>query len=313
MKKKWTAVLVMGTMMLGLAACSGKTAATPSAEETGETSAAEEKTAAAEGETDVTESAAEEETAASGDKFTGRMAEIMEEGVLTVVTSPDYPPYEFIDLTKSGQEQYVGADMELAKYIADAMGVKLEINAMNFDSCMAAIGEGRADLAICGMVPKEERKTSMDFSDIYYNDGDQVIVILAENADQYQTLADFQGQKVAAQNATLQSELVTEQIGTDSLESITTIQDGIMMLRSGRVAGLALASVAADNYLDNYDDLTSCAEQFEYTSLGVVAGVVKDEPDLLNEVNAIIGEVVESGIYFQWIDEANQLSSELQG
>ena len=86
-----------------------------------------------------------------------------------------------------------------------------------------------------------------------------------------------------------------------------------MMLRSGKVAGLALASVAADNYLANYDDLTTCAEQFEYTSLGVVAGVVKDEPDLLRVVNSIIDEVVESGIYFQWIDEANQLSSELQG
>ena len=71
--------------------------------------------------------------------------------------------------------------------------------------------------------------------------------------------------------------------------------------------------MAADNYLANYDDLTTCAEKFEYTSLGVVAGVVKDEPDLLRVVNSIIDEVVESGIYFQWIDEANQLSSELQG
>ena len=41
--------------------------------------------------------------------------------------------------------------------------------------------------------------------------------------------------------------------------------------------------------------------------------MVKDEPDLLRVVNSIIDEVVESGIYFQWIDEANQLSSELQG
>lgn len=311
MKKKWLAVIMAGTMALSLTACSGGSTETTADAET--TTAAETAGEETSGEEETDSSASEEENgSAEGQEFTGRMAEIMESGVLTVVTSPDYPPYEFVDLTKSGQDQYVGADMELAKYIADVMGVDLVINAMNFDSCMACIGEGRADLAICGMVPKEERMTSMDFSDVYYNDGEQVIVILEENADQYQTLADFQGQKVAAQNATLQSELVTEQIGADALESITSIQDGIMMLRSGRVAGLALASVAADNYLSNYDDLTTCAEKFEYTSLGVVAGVVKNEPDLLNEVNAIIEEVVESGIYFQWIDEANQLSNELQ-
>lgn len=309
MKKKWMALIFSGMMALSMAACSGGSS-------TKETSAGTQTSAetAAVG-TEAVESSSEEtgESGSGSQEYTGRMAEIMEKGVLTVVTSPDYPPYEFVDLTKSGQDQYVGADMKLAQYIADAMGVDLKIDAMNFDSCMACIGEGRADLAICGMVPKEERKTSMDFSDVYYNDGDQVVVILAENADKYQTLADFQGQKVAAQNATLQSELVTDQIGADSLESITSIQDGIMMLRSGKVAGLALASVAADNYLANYDDLTTCAEQFEYTSLGVVAGVVKDEPDLLRVVNSIIDEVVESGIYFQWIDEANQLSSELQG
>ena len=70
--------------------------------------------------------------------------------------------------------------MELAKYIADKLGVKLQIEAMAFDACMAAIGQGRVDLTICGMVPKEERKTTMDFSDVYYNDGDQVIVIMKD-------------------------------------------------------------------------------------------------------------------------------------
>lgn len=59
-----------------------------------------------------------------------RLEKIKSSGKLVFVTSPDYAPYEFIDLEKMGQgdEQYVGSDIELAKYIADSLGVELVIN-----------------------------------------------------------------------------------------------------------------------------------------------------------------------------------------
>lgn len=297
--KKLVAVLLAGTMAMGLVACSGKTTAEPTAVET-----QAEKTAP-----DDTKAAEEKE----GAEAAGRLKAIKEAGVLKVATSPDYPPYEFEDITKDGQDKYVGADMELAKYIADKMGVKLQIEAMAFDACMAAVAQGRVDMTICGMVPKEERKATMDFTDVYYNDGDQVIVILADTASQYKTLADFAGQSVAAQNGSLQYDLVTSQIADAKCEQISAVTDGIMMLKTGKVAGIALASVAAGNYIKNYPDLVVCDEKFEYDSLGVVAGVVKDEPELLAELNSIIKEVEDSKIYYQWIEEASELSNQIQG
>ena len=304
--KKLTAIALAGVMAFSLAACGSKPAeTTPAAESAAETTAAEESA----GEKAEEPGAAEE----GAKEATGRLKAIQDAGVLKVATSPDYPPYEFEDITKDGQEKYVGADMELAKYIADKLGVKLEIEAMAFDACMAAVGEGRVDLTLCGMVPKEERKSTMDFSDIYYNDGDQLIVILKENAAQYKTLADFAGQSVAAQNGTLQYTLVTEQIPDAKCEIVSAITDGIMMLKTGKAAGIALASVAADNYLANYPDLVACEEKFEYTSLGVVAGVVKNEPEFLAELNSIIKEVEDNGLYNQWIEEASELSNQIQG
>lgn len=299
--KKLLSILLAGTMALSLTACGGGTAATQAP--VTEAAAAADTTAAAQ------EAAGEEEAA----ELTGRLKAIKEAGVLKVATSPDYPPYEFEDITKDGQDKYVGADMELAKYIADKLGVELQIEAMMFDACMAAIGQGRVDITICGMVPKEERMATMDFTDVYYNDGDQVIVILKEDADKYKTLADFAGQSIAAQNGTLQYDLVSSQIPDAKCEVVSAVTDGIMMLKTGKVAGIALASVAADNYLANYPDLVECDEKFEYTSLGVVAGVVKNEPEYLAELNKIVKEVVDSGIYYQWIEEASQLSNEIQG
>ena len=52
-----------------------------------------------------------------------KLEEIQQKGKLVMAVSPDFPPFEFIDNTKSGIDQYVGADIELGKYIAEQLGV----------------------------------------------------------------------------------------------------------------------------------------------------------------------------------------------
>lgn len=300
--KKVIALLVSSAMVLSLSACGG--------------SAAKETTTAAPAvnESAATETAAGDTTAAgeSTTELTGRLATIKAAGVLKVATCPDYPPYEFEDLSKSGQDKYVGADMELAKYIADKLGVELQIDAMAFDACMAAVSEGRVDITLCGMVPKEERRTAMDFTDVYYNDGNQVLVTLKENNDNYKTLADFAGKRVAAQNGSLQYDLTVSQLPDSKCEIITSIPDAVMMLKTGKVDVIALASVAADNYTANYPELVICEPKFEYDSMGVVAGVVKNEPELVAALNVIVKDVLDSGIYYTWIEEASELSNQVQ-
>lgn len=302
--KKLAAVLLAGVMAMSLVACGGGKAPA-------ETANAAETTEAGNASADGSKAESGETTAAG--EVAGRLKAIQEAGVLKIATSPDYPPYEFEDITKDGQDKYVGADMEFAKYIAEQLGVKLQIEAMLFDACMAAVSEGRVDLAICGMVPKEERKSTMDFTDVYYNDGDQLIIILKENTDKFKTLADFSGQSVAAQNGSLQYDLVTEQIPDAKCEQISAITDGIMMLKTGKVAGIALASVAADNYVANYPELAVCGQKFDYASLGVVAGVPKNDPEFLNKINEIIKGMEDEGLYYKWIEEASALSNEIQG
>ena len=96
--KKLLAVLLAGTMALSLAACGGgKTTAGTATKAAADTTAAGTENAAAEGKEDA------------GTELTGRLKAIKEAGVLKVATSPDYPPYEFEDITKDGQDKYVGA------------------------------------------------------------------------------------------------------------------------------------------------------------------------------------------------------------
>ena len=58
-----------------------------------------------------------------------RLDKIKESGKLVLATSPDFAPLEFEDLS-SGEKKYVGSDIELAKYIAEKLGVELQVSAM---------------------------------------------------------------------------------------------------------------------------------------------------------------------------------------
>lgn len=62
------------------------------------------------------------------------LEKIKADGVLTVALSPDFSPMEFVDSSKTGQDQYVGFDITLAKYIAENLGVELVIEPMGFDA-----------------------------------------------------------------------------------------------------------------------------------------------------------------------------------
>lgn len=238
----------------------------------------------------------------------GLLAKIKEKGEITMATSPDYPPYEFPD--KEGK--IVGADVQLAEYIAKKLGVKLVIDSMDFDTSLAAVAAGKVNFSLAGIDPTEERKTLMDFSDVYYNEGDETLVILKENADKYKTLEDFTGKTVAAQNGTVQQKLVENELPKAKYEPVVKIPDGVMMVLSKKVDGIVLASVVADQYIANYPDLVKSEVKLNFESLGIAAAVVKNEPELLKAINEAIAEVIEQKLYFTWIEDAVALNNSLQ-
>ena len=80
------------------------------------------------------------------------------DNVLTVATSPDFAPMEFCDVSKTGQDQYVGFDIMLANYIADELDMELEILPMDFDGTITELGAGKADIGMAGYSPDPDRE-----------------------------------------------------------------------------------------------------------------------------------------------------------
>jgi len=237
---------------------------------------------------------------------------IMESGTLTIATSPDFAPLEFIDPNKTGQESYVGLDMEVARYIADKLGVELVIEAMDFSAVLGAVTTGKVDLGISGFAYTEERAEVVALSDYYDVDDEdrQGIMVRTEDYDKYLTAEDFAGKKTAVQNASLQYNLLTEY--TEAVpELVTNLQDGVMMLISGKVDALAMASDTGEAFSTNYPDICMSQYYFDYSSEGTVIAIQKGEDDLLAKVNEILAEINELKLCTQWKADAVALSESL--
>ena len=98
---------------------------------------------------------------------TNALEQIKAAGVLTVALSPDFSPMEFVDSSKTGQDQYVGFDITLAKYIAENLGVELVIEPMGFDASQTAVYTGAVPMSISGYSWTEERAENYELSDYY--------------------------------------------------------------------------------------------------------------------------------------------------
>ena len=240
------------------------------------------------------------------------LEKIKADGVLTVALSPDFSPMEFVDSSKTGQEQYVGFDITLAKYIAENLGVELVIEPMGFDASQTAVYTGSVPMSISGYSWTEERAQNYELSDYYYggeNETRQALLIKKENADKYASPEELAGQDVGAQNASLQMQLVTEQLAGANPVAIGDITVGVMELKSGNIEALAVAYGNAEMIVDANPDLVICTWEFdvkaEYSANVIM--MQKGETELLDAVNAILAQAKDSNLYDGWYKDAVEL------
>lgn len=232
---------------------------------------------------------------------------IKSKGVIVVGTSADYPPYEFhkeID----GEDTIVGFDIELAKKIASDIGVELEIVDMSFDGLLPALKGGKIDFIAAGMTPTDERKESVDFSTIYY-DTNQTMLVLNEQVDALNSIEAFKGLKVGVQKASLQEQIFDDQFEGVEKVALGKIPNLIMELQSGKVDGIILAEVVAKQYAEKNDMIAINGVDLGNEG-GVAIAIEKEQAELLEAINATIEQVMTDGTLDQYIIDAMELAEE---
>ena len=227
-----------------------------------------------------------------------RLADIQANGKLVVATSPDWPPYEYID----DEGNVTGTDVLMVKWMAEQLGVELELQEMAFDACLAAVAMGDVDMVVAGLTYDEERTNAMDLTGIYWNEGDQGLLVRKGEGAAYNTAEAFNGKTVAAQNGTNQQIMVEEQLTGATLELITKIPDGVNMVKNGRVDALAIPKTVYDSVLAENDDLEIAEFAFDFEGGNYIASV-KGEEALTAKIQELINQINAEGLYQKWVDE----------
>lgn len=233
----------------------------------------------------------------------------VKEGYLTVVTSPDYAPYEFYTLDDNGNPVLAGFDMYLAQYIADYLGLTLEVVPIDFNGIIGEMSAGKADLALAGLSPAPERLEKMDFSDIYYG-GKQAFITTNAKKDKFTDLASANqsGISVGAQNGTIQMDLAKEYSANANIVSLTKATDIIAELLAGKLDGAYVEWDVALAYQKTNPELHIVCE-VPYEDDGNVIGIAKGNSELRKYVNMAIKKCVEDGTFAQYLEKANALAA----
>lgn len=301
MKKKVLAVLMAAAMTASLAACGNSDAAGEAAEPAAETEEAAESEAPAEEAAEAPAEEAAEEPAAEISTVT--------DGVLTVATSPDFAPYEFYAIGEDGNPMLAGFDMALAQYVADYMGLELEVIPMDFDGVLSELQMKNVDLGMAGLSPDPAREDAMDFSDIYYEGGQSLVTVKA-NAD---TLNSFEACNkaeisVGAQIGSIQMDLANEFSPDADIVALPKVTDIISELLGGKLDAAYIETAVAESYQKNYPDLEIVLD-VPYDVAGSSIGVSKGNAALLAAVNEAIAAAVADGSMDQFVAEANELAA----
>lgn len=250
------------------------------------------------GDDDDTEAGEDTEQTDAGTGTTAPAVELdtIQEGALTVCTDAPYPPFEF----EEGGE-WTGFDMELLKAIIEPLGLELAVTVQPFDGIWLAPEAGTCDLVASAMTITEERAAEALFSDPYF-DADQSLLIRAEDADRYATLADLGGATIGVQTGTTGADYAKENAPADA--EIVEFDEAAAMflaLESGEVDAL-LQDFPVNLDRANQDDKFVVTEEFP-TGEQYGFATSKDNTALMDVINERLGEIREDGTYDEIFSE----------
>lgn len=241
-------------------------------------------------------------------KRLNKLEQIQNAGVIVMGTSADYAPYEF-HKNIDGKDTIVGFDVEIAKLIAEDLGVELEIKDIGFDGLLPALNADKVDFVISGMTPTEDRLKSVDFTQIYYV-AEQVMVVRTADVDKFKSMDDFKKVTIGVQLASIQEELAKNQLPEAKIKPLGKITDLALELKNKKVDAVIMEFPVANGYVTKNADLTISDVKPDAEEAGSAIAVKKGNDVLTAELNRTLDRLLQDKVIDKLVDEAFLLSEE---
>lgn len=180
---------------------------------------------------------------------------------------------------------------------------------MKFEGLLPALVTEDIDFIVAGMVGNELRRESINFSVPYY-EAFQRFIVRAEDKDKLKTPEDFKGLKMGAQKASVQEEIVLGTFPEAEYIGISKITDLILELQNGKIDGVALAEPVAKSYVSQNPNLYMPELVLEKED-GVSVGINKKDNTLLEKIDEILQDLIDSGEVDTLIEEASKAALDI--
>lgn len=290
--KKFLSALLAAVMVMGLlTACGGSDA---SGNETQDATAPETNEEAApevQEEAEPVEEGAEQESADAD----AAVSEVLADGVLTVGTNAEFPPFEYVD--DNGEPD--GFDIALIKAIGERLGVTVEVENMEFEALVSAIGS-KIDLAIAGMTVTDERQVSVDFSNPYY---DALQYVIVPEGSEIASFDDLAGKNIGVQLGTTGDFIASDDVEGANVSQYNKGVDAVNDLLNGRVDCVIIDKNPAQVFETQFSGQIKALDgaQFGFEVENYAIALPKGDAALAQQVNKALEEIKADGTFDQLV------------
>lgn len=218
------------------------------------------------------------------------LQKIQSRGTIIVGLEGDWAPWSFVD----ENDELMGFDVEVARAIAEKLGVEAEIIPGEWDGLFAGMDAGRYDMVVNGVEVTPERTEKYDFSDPYAYIR-TALIVRGDNED-IKTFEDLKGKKTANSIASTYMNLAEEYGAT--CYGVDTLDETLTMVLQGRVDATLNAIVSYTDYLAQHPDanLKVVATTEDASNVAIPMRKGDETASLLEAVNKAIAELHEEGV-----------------
>ncbi len=203
---------------------------------------------------------------------------------LTMATNAEFPPFEYVE-----KGEVVGVDADIAKAIADKLGMELEIVNIDFDAALTGAATGKYDMAVAGITANAERRKNMNFSDDYYK-ASQAIIVTADS--KIEAVADLKGKKISCQEGTTGEQYLLD--NKYEIQSFKTGAEAVAALTAGKVDAVVIDNQVAIALSEKQNGATKVLDE-ALTEEAYAIAIEKGNDEMTEKINGALRELKEEG------------------
>ncbi len=212
------------------------------------------------------------------------------DGKLIVGTEAGFAPYEYLV-----GDHVEGVDMDIAQAIADALGVELEVQNMDFDGALLAVQQGKVDIVAAGVSVSEEREAVMDFSQKYVDSKDVVVVSASDPAVEESTAEALAGKVIGVQQGNIADLWVTDNTDAKAVQRYTKFVQAAQDLANGKIDCIVMDEAPAIELVESSNGKLEILAGDALFEDSYAVAIKKGNEAMKGACDTVISDLIESG------------------